>query len=1072
MKFCFKKKLDMIKWLKRILLLTVNYGVIMGKTLNLAFILTVSTSFIAFSVLAENNNYKLDKATEENFELKEKLQKDTVAENIPSTIENKEDNEKQNQQPQIIREDIDGGYIEKLLAPDGKIIAEKTIKDGKTIQRILNYYNNNGILSRRVTNDEEKKTFYSEEFYSNGNISAQAMFINENNKIGKERKYDINGKLRQEITWMLPKEELEKPQEQRQTIRYGNVVTYYPDGNKAAVFAVGKPAKNTFYAANGDIIKEIDNSTILTFSSDFASMDCQEQTVSLSMDDLVELYEDEGDISYNKCGLPYREVFLYEVVDDRGFESTKFSYDETGMLRRITPYVNGKKEGTEKKYDASGNLTAEISYKTGKKDGLATGYFPTKEKAFQKEYKAGKVINTLTCYFPTGEIAAEFNYINGLKQGKARIQTPVQKELEFADGKLINNTDKKPERQLTTRLNALEVTDDKCLNTQTKADEILSEISKNMKDIRNIFAIDVAKECQNLAAFKLEGDKYTCYDPENNLRAQYLASAKTNDYFVMQVFAKDGSHKYDIPYLKYQRQGWVKQYDTAGNVIAEIYYDEGHPEDSARSYHANGTIKDVLTQANGADRKVIIRNTADGELMFNISYKDGKRSQAFINRHDKNKDVFVRFYEGNLDNIRETNASKPDNYIEYNFALNEYIVSRDGEPIKGGHICTSEENPPIKQNEIKEDNPLKNAVIPTEEDKKQAKLAAKNIGPIAKPDIENLTDSVTKSSLPAQESQKEQSLSKTERFYYPNGNLRKTVKSKGARTEEVKEYSKSGLLLTETSYNDDSILIEKYFGSGAIRRKTQKSYDDNAVMSFLSREDFYDNGQPRYAIARHPETLLFTEKTFAPDGKLKQEIIQKAPLALVINEYNSEGKIIKQTETLGNNKLTREFDANGKIKSLYFKDEKMPVEMDSNSKELLEENGKIYDKGILKAEMKSDKKQNTLIEYYPAKLLKTEITFYNNGEISVKGYEKDGTLAKFAYLAPDGKLHIQKPVVKTIPNYRERYWIDYNNPNWIENQDKYSVKSINRLYLDTAAHILAELEWKVPEIMQRLYDLY
>ena len=150
----------------------------------------------------------------------------------------------------------------------------------------------------------------------------------------------------------------------------------------------------------------------------------------------------------------------------------------------------------------------------------------------------------------------------------------------------------------------------------------------------------------------------------------------------------------------------------------------------------------------------------------------------------------------------------------------------------------------------------------------------------------------------------------------------------------------------------------------------------------------------------------------------------------------------------------------------------MPPAMAEKSTDVLKENTKIYDKGVLKAEIKADKRQNTLVEYYTGKVIKTEIVFFNNGEITIKGYEKDGTLSKFAYLAPDGKLHIQKPAVRTIPNYRERYWIDYNNPNWVENQDKYSVKSISRLYLDTAAHILAELEWKVPEIMQKLYEVY
>lgn len=75
-------------------------------------------------------------------------------------------------------------------------------------------------------------------------------------------------------------------------------------------------------------------------------------------------------------------------------------------------------------------------------------------------------------------------------------------------------------------------------------------------------------------------------------------------------------------------------------------------------------------------------------------------------------------------------------------------------------------------------------------------------------------------------------------------------------------------------------------------------------------------------------------------------------------------------------------------------------------------------------------------------------------------------MEKFAYLAPDGKLHLQKPSVRTVSAYRERHWVDYNNPRWIENQDRYSVKSVARLNLDTAAYILAELDMQAPEMMK------
>lgn len=173
------------------------------------------------------------------------------------------------------------------------------------------------------------------------------------------------------------------------------------------------------------MIKEVENARVLNFAPELDAADCQDKVVKLSLEELVELYEDEGDISYNKCGLPYRENFVYEIADMRGNAVSKISYDDTGMIRRITPYVGGLKNGVEQKFDASGNLTAEINYKQGIKNGTASGFFPTKEVAFRKRYEDGKVVGRLTCYFPTGEVAAEFAYKDGKRKELQRYTVPM-----------------------------------------------------------------------------------------------------------------------------------------------------------------------------------------------------------------------------------------------------------------------------------------------------------------------------------------------------------------------------------------------------------------------------------------------------------------------------------------------------------------------------------------------------------------------------------------------------------------------------------------------------------------------
>lgn len=96
-------------------------------------------------------------------------------------------------------------------------------------------------------------------------------------------------------------------------------------------------------------------------------------------------------------------------------------------------------------------------------------------------------------------------------------------------------------------------------------------------------------------------------------------------------------------------------------------------------------------------------------------------------------------------------------------------------------------------------------------------------------------------------------------------------------------------------------------------------------MAFISREDFYDNGKARYEITRKPETLLFSDKQFYPDGTLKVETVQNSPLSYTISEYDKAGKLVKVIKQLGPNILEEVYDASGTVKSLKLNGADMPV---------------------------------------------------------------------------------------------------------------------------------------------------
>lgn len=1070
-------------------------------------------------------------------------------------------------EPKIVTEKTATGQIEKLISPDGKVIAEKTIEKDKVVKKVLNYYYPNGKLMRQVVSAGDDKGFYAEEYYSNGKISSQATYVNEKNKIGKEKKYDSNGVLRQEIPWILPKDELKKPIEARKSIRRGNVITYYPDGKIAASFPVGGKGKTIFFDDRGYPLREIPDSEILNFSKELTPEDCQGASIQLSLDDLVELYEDEGDISYNKCGLPYRENFIYEIIEDLGRRENKISYDETGMIRRMTTYENGLKHGLERKFDAAGNLTAEINYKNGVKDGYANGYFPTKEKAFTKRYENGKVVDQLKCYFPTGELAAEFNYKNGLKEGKAIVNSPVKREMTFFEGELLNKPAENKRRQLVSAISGLRHPDEQCLNIGMRVRELERNINSNTDSFDTTFEIKIPRGCEDISQFKAEHNQLICYDNTQKIRATAPAAYRRNDFAIEKIYSPNGLLLYSISYMKQVRQGLTKKYNEMGKVIAEMYYDRGQLAESSRSFYPDGKVKDLINYAEGTPRKLLARYREDGSLLFSLTYKGAERQEAYINSAKEGKDIVLRYYKGKPDSIRESNIGNPYNFMEYNLALGEYAVYRNNRLIKGGKLCdyqvaedvdvvklkTEEDDlaqaqettvkettpevlavkelitetevkepeneivevketvkeavveepaPGIEEVELKEtdtvieekpvkkeldekqqieeisdkaeqtisemsdtvanilntlelpeppvmsedmapivedieplakeettapvkDNTISRELLPTEseEEKHQAELAAKNIGPVVKPDLEQMTAVVQKEKIDTDmKSATLSDESQTEKMYYPNGSLRKTVKTKGTRTEEIKEYSKNGQLLTDTVYGTDKITIEKYFSSGEVRRKTEKTYDDNAVNAFISREDFYDNGKPRYEIKRQPDTMLFSEKTYYPDGKVKTETIQTGALTFSVKEYSEEGKVIREiTEP--------------QIKGL-----------------------------------RVDKNRQSIMGYNAAGKPATDVSFYNNGEIAVRTFAADGNIIKFAYLAQDGKLYIEKPEMRVIPSYRTRYWVDYNNPLWVENQDKYSVKSIAKLNLDTAARILEEMNVSMPSAMKNLEE--
>ncbi|MBR5154274.1 MAG: hypothetical protein IKW58_00950 [Alphaproteobacteria bacterium] len=1112
----------------------------MVKSLKLALFLTVSLQTLAFAteITTSSTPYSLDDEVVENYKLKESLNEAispkleasqeeanaSLNNENPSTIEKAVNNEVKEEKtsiapevvedvPQIITETIEGGILEKLVTKEGLVIAEKKIINNEIVERVLNEYHPNHALARKIiSKGEEDGSFYAEEYYPNGKKASEAIYINNFTKLGIEKRFDTNGVLRQEIPWVEVSPKSSKKNEERTSKREGYLNTYYPNGKIAASFVVGQKGKNVFYSPEGSVIREITNAELLDFSKQDLSANCEDVILELSLEELVELYEDEGDISYNKCGLPYRENFIYEINNIKGNKNVRISYDELGMIRRLTPYTDGYKNGLEQKFDAQGNLTAEISYKNGQKEGFANGFFPTREIAFRKRYEEGKVVGDLTCYFPTGEVAATIPYVDGKKEGVAKVSSPTPQEITFKQDKLVNAPSTK-KRTLISKLGNFSQEDEKCLQLGEKIANLDLAIEEKRASIEDALTIIPPQGCEDFSKFKSERSRYVCYH-EGKLKASYPPAYNKGHFATLTYFDDNAIKTHDIPYNRKQRQGVAKLYAPNNKVLKEISYNKDELSDTSRTFYDNAEIKDLYYISDDKQQRLYNSYTENSQLEFSLSYVKNQKNHAYLSQSDKNKDIYIDFYDDKIDVVKEINQKSPQNYIEYNLSLGEYGVYKDGEIIKAGKICgldevsqdiniitptipttpiISQEDLPLIEDDISlskaeeielssNNNTINNienvssqldqTLVPTKEKEEELELKAQNIGPISKPNINTLTKVVDKETKDAKSPTVNDEETKTQKLYYPNGNIRKIVKTKQGRTEEIKEFSKTGLLLTDMVYNQDGILIEKYYGTGELRRKTRKSYHDNIITSFTSREDFYNTGKPRFNVSKQPGTLLFEDKEYFPNGELKKQTKQLSPLHFVITEYNVNQQKIKETEIYGITTLSKTYDQDNLIE-LTLNNEKISNNLISNSSSLLKDNSNIYgDGGALVADFKHIDDYDVISEYYEDKKLKSEIILYSNGEISIKSFLKDGTLDKFANLTPDGKLYLEKPERRVIPSYRERYWVDYNNPKWVENSDKYSIISIGVLNLDMVSYMLAELKMEVPTMIKKIYSLY
>ncbi len=90
-------------------------------------------------------------------------------------------------------------------------------------------------------------------------------------------------------------------------------------------------------------------------------------------------------------------------------EETKISYHANGSIKRITPYINGLREGTVKQFYQTGIIETEVDYRSGKISGKVKTYYSDGDLESVESYSEGVRNNDLVVYDRYGRKAYAHN---------------------------------------------------------------------------------------------------------------------------------------------------------------------------------------------------------------------------------------------------------------------------------------------------------------------------------------------------------------------------------------------------------------------------------------------------------------------------------------------------------------------------------------------------------------------------------------------------------------------------------------------------------------------------------------
>lgn len=343
---------------------------------------------------------------------------------------------------------------------NGVVSSEGFMRDGKPDGYWKTYYPDGGLKT-----EGNRKNFRLDsvwKFYRSDSTLERSISYREDLKTGPERTYSIKGILQEEIPF-------------ENNIKSGTARYYYPTGElqKELSFVNNKEEGKGFeYDVDGRII------TLLTYKNGFIY--AQEKINRYNTEGKrtgiwQDLYvpgriKEEGNWTnglrngvfkfYNRKGElerleRYEDGELVKGDNDSAVLDIRKEVYDSGKIKSIGSYKEGKKHGVFREFDEQGNVTNSFVYDQdtrsgeglldtlGRKQGVWKWYYPDGSLKSQGAYKDGKRDGPWTYFFSTGKIEQKGNFKEDIFTGDWKWYFPsgsVHREELYRKGKEDGHT--------------------------------------------------------------------------------------------------------------------------------------------------------------------------------------------------------------------------------------------------------------------------------------------------------------------------------------------------------------------------------------------------------------------------------------------------------------------------------------------------------------------------------------------------------------------------------------------------------------------------------------------------------